>query len=467
MLDFKELPSDGNAFELLVRELLYSQGLEVYWSGKGADGGKDLLCIERHSSCFKNSSQRWLIQCKHNAHSGHAVSKSDLDSIVDSCAEHNATGYLLVCSTFPTSNLVKRLEEIQNTKGIITQFWDCIYLERELLKPTNWNIANMFFPKSLSACGWNISSIEPSFWYATYKGNIVYIASRIGTNISLSLPEIEKRIEYINQIDLPKGHIMRIRAMYFDDKHTNYKMYLDYLLPREDDEIDEFIEFAVEELEHFEIIDGISYDIDIMTYKYNPYSDSFDTDSNGYYNSFIEVFKNGLSREGHRKYAYSNKKSPLYLTEEFVNNDFNDLVKTLSEFEFIRILKSENSKIEFIDQFTDDFAWDPIINSTKFDIDNFFNANVRFVCSDFDLLVEMLSFIPQSCVSFFNLVKNYIFLPDEGLERDDDIYTLYFTIHPCLATSKYQFRKALNKYLHEVKEKIDQFKAEKIEPHNK
>ena len=192
MIDFKELPVDGDDFELLVRELLHNKGLEVYWSGKGADGGKDLLCIEKHESCFKSSTQRWLVQCKHNAHAGRAVGKSDLDSIVDSCAEHNTTGFLLVCSTFPSSSLVKRMEEIQNTKGIITQFWDCRYLERELLKPTNWSIANLFFPQSLSNCGWNISAIEPSFWHASYRGNILYIATRIGTNCNHFLTEIEE-----------------------------------------------------------------------------------------------------------------------------------------------------------------------------------------------------------------------------------------------------------------------------------
>lgn len=46
MLNFKELPEDGNDFELLVRELLYNRGLEVYWSGKGADGGKDLYVLK-------------------------------------------------------------------------------------------------------------------------------------------------------------------------------------------------------------------------------------------------------------------------------------------------------------------------------------------------------------------------------------------------------------------------------------
>lgn len=458
MIDFKELPVNGDDFELLVRELLHNKGLEVYWSGKGADGGKDLLCIEKHKSCFKSSTQRWLVQCKHNAHAGRAVGKSDLDSIVDSCAEHNATGFLLVCSTFPSSSLVKRMEEIQNTKGIITQFWDCRYLERELLKPTNWSIANMFFPKSLSNCGWNISAIEPSFWHASYRGNILYIATRVGTNCNFILTEIEERIRYINHLKLKKGHIVRVRAMYFDDKHTNFTMYLDYLYPVSEDENVHCLDSTVEELEKYEIIDGVSYRFDIMSYRYQPYSDSFDKDSNSYYSSFLQIFKSGLSRKGERKYVYSNKVQTRFLTEDFVDGDFNSLLEALKQIRFITILKSTNAKVEFIDQFTENFVWSNLISTANYNIDNFFNVQIRFVCSNFDLLVELLSVIPQSVNSHFELVRNYVFLPDEGLDSGDElIYTLHLSVHPVMVTSKYQFRKSLNKYLREVRKKVDEF----------
>ena len=46
MLDFKELPQDGEAFEQLIRELLFSYGMTVEWSGRGPDGGRDLICCE-------------------------------------------------------------------------------------------------------------------------------------------------------------------------------------------------------------------------------------------------------------------------------------------------------------------------------------------------------------------------------------------------------------------------------------
>ncbi|HBC98190.1 MAG TPA: hypothetical protein DC053_00555 [Lachnoclostridium sp.] len=456
MIDFKELSVDGDDFELLVRELLYNKGLEVYWSGKGADGGKDLLCIETQMSCFKETSRRWLIQCKHNAKSGRAVNKSDLDSVVDSCIEHDATGYLLVCSTFPSSSLVKRLEEIQNTRNIITHFWDCRFLEKELLKPINWNISNMFFPKSMIASGWRISTLEPSFWHANFKGNVFYMAARIGTNYNFFLNDIEERLNDLSSMKLPDGHLLRLRAAYFDDKYTNYKLYLDYLYPMEKDETEYNIDDTVEEIEKFDIIEGVSYEYDIMTYRYNPYSDSYDKDSNDFYNGFVNVFKHGISRNGMRKYVYATKNSSRYITEEFVYSDFSSLVETMKKLTCIRILKSTNAKIEFIDQFTENFSWIRLVDDANYDIDNFFDVQIRFICYDIDILVKYLEVLPQSVDKHFELVRNYIFLPDIGLDNDEDIvYTLHISVHSALISSKYQFRKYMNQYLREIRDSLN------------
>ena len=104
MLDFTELSTDGQDLELLVRELLLRRGFSVQWSGKGADGGRDLVCIERRDSFFVPDEKRWLIQCKHNAVSGKSVSAQDLDSIVDSCTQHGCAGYLLACLLISTQN---------------------------------------------------------------------------------------------------------------------------------------------------------------------------------------------------------------------------------------------------------------------------------------------------------------------------------------------------------------------------
>lgn len=463
MLDFKELAEDGNDFEILVRELLYNRGLEVYWSGKGADGGKDLLCIETHDSNFKNTSQRWLVQCKHKAHSEKSVGKNDLDSIVDSCSEHDTTGYLLVCSTYPSSAVVKRMEEIQNKNGIITQFWDGRMLEKEILKPQNWNIASMFFPKSMRNSGWMINSIKPCFWYANYNGNVFYIATRIGMNCNFSLPEIEKRIANINSLKLSKGHIVRVRAVYFDDKYTNYIMYIDYLIPKDETESEDesYLETTVAQIEKYEIIDGISYQFDIQTYRYNASSDNHDIDHCSYYEPYIKDFSRGSSRQGKRKFAYMNKSDVTQISIESVDGAFESLMNTINKIPYISVLRAINSKVEFVDQFTENFSQNSLIASANYDVDNFFSVNIRFECAKFDKLKELLSVVPQSALGYFQLNKNYIFLPDSGLETEEDIYTLKISLNPASFATKLQYRKSLNIYLLEIKKAIENHLNEK------
>lgn len=99
-MDFKELPVDGQAFEQLLRELMFNMGLHVEWSGRGPDGGRDLICKEILKGHFASQERIWLVQCKHKAHGGGSVGVGDLDDILSSCAQQGATGYLLACSTF-------------------------------------------------------------------------------------------------------------------------------------------------------------------------------------------------------------------------------------------------------------------------------------------------------------------------------------------------------------------------------
>lgn len=464
MLDFKELSEDGNDFELLVREILYNRGLEVYWSGKGADGGKDLLCIETNNSNFRNTSKRWLIQCKHKAHSGNAVGRSDLDNIVDSCAEHGTTGYLLVCSTYPSSGVVKRMEEIQNNNKITTQFWDYRTLEKEILKPHNWGIANMFFPNSMLKSGWMINSVQPCLWYANFQGNVFYIATRIGMNCNFCLPEIEKRIKHINSLKLPKGHFLRVRALHFDDKYTNYTMYLDHLIPRDEyePEHESYLETTVEEIEKFEIIDGISYRFDIQSYRYNGASDNFDIDHCGYYEPYLKNFEGGTSRQNDRKFVYMNKNFSRE-TLNTVNGAFDTLMDSIKKIDFISVLRAINSKVEFIDQFTENFSQNSLIANAEYDVDNFFSVNIRFECEKFDMLSQLLTKIPQSALGYFQLSKNYIFMPEEGLEEDENVYTLKISLNPALFSTKVQYRRSLNIYLMEIKTAIEKYLKQKTE----
>lgn len=47
----------------------------------------------------------------------------------------------------------------------------------------------------------------------------------------------------------------------------------------------------------------------------------------------------------------------------------------------------------------------------------------------------------------FQLDKNYIFMPDEGYESEEDKIYTRILIHPALMTSKSHFRLQINQYL--------------------
>lgn len=290
MLNFKELSTSGDEFELLVRELLYKKGMKVYWSGKGPDGGKDLLCVEDVPSNFKSTEKTWLIQCKHFAHSNRAVGVKDLDDIISSCHQHNATGFLLVCSTYPSSKVVERLEGITNNEKvqIIAEFWDGALIERELSTPQNWSIAQRFFPTSANESGWVISQTDiPNAWRVNYKGYYFHLANRIGSNASIHFESIVNRINEIEALRFPDGHFLRIRAIHYNDKGAEYSWYLDYLYPTE-----ELMHKLPDELGRnlghgYVLDDGQSYNFDIQVYSYNGYSDHFDIDHYDYYEKFM------------------------------------------------------------------------------------------------------------------------------------------------------------------------------------
>lgn len=455
MLDFKELDVSGNDFEILIRELLYNMGLEVYWSGKGADGGKDLLCIEKPLSNFKTVEKRWVVQCKHNAHSRKSVSLNDLEDIVGVCDEHNATGYMLACSTYPSSALVKRFEQIQNNKNITTAFWDYRTIERELLKPGNWNLVNMFFPKSMNNSKWRISTIAPDFWHANYDGNIFYMSARLGTNYNNFFEDIENVINMIKKVKVLKGCILRLRGAYFDEKNANCKLYIDYLIPEGDDKDENFLySTVVRQFEKYGTIGGISYEFDILTYRYNRHSDHFNVDHKDYYFPYIEIFKEGGIR--YRNYIYANPINNTEITEENIENDFRIFCDSWNRFKFIHVLNIKNAKIEFIDQFSEHFAWNNIFSNADYAVDNFFDVQIYFECDDFNKLKDIINCIPQSVDKHFELKKKYIVLPGYGLdEKEDSIYTINFSIHPALIVSKVQYRKLMNQYLREVSQALN------------
>src|ERR1051325_1453310 len=103
--DFKRLPKNGDAFETLIEHLLRLLNCQILLGpGEGNDFGCDIL-IEG-SIRDPSKRERIVVQCKHHAHSGKAVSEADIGFWYNALSTFGATGYLLVTDTRVTKKLI-------------------------------------------------------------------------------------------------------------------------------------------------------------------------------------------------------------------------------------------------------------------------------------------------------------------------------------------------------------------------
>lgn len=308
MLDFKELPSDGVRFEQLIREMLIRSGFEVHWTGVGPDGGRDLVATERAAGMLAPFSRKWLVSCKHKAHGGGSVGLPEVVDIVDACGAVDAEGYLLACSTQPSSGVVKRLEELQLSGKILTTFWDGVEIEKRLNIPELFPLVHQFLPESAKTQPWKIYATQaPSVWAANYKDYFLYMSCRIGHSFP-PLTEVEAITAKLESIALPgdgwSQHYLRLRAVYYDDKHEQFSVFVDYLYPRKDvrkvlspKAIDTVLKSG-RGLHSDGIGEWYMTHWDVRYVPTDPYSDRFQLDSAEYYEDSMSNFTIGFSRDG-------------------------------------------------------------------------------------------------------------------------------------------------------------------------
>jgi len=136
-----EQPVSVESFQLSV--------VSVSRSGRGTDEGLDLLVTTLVRDCIAPREIRWLIQCKHKAVSGRAVSPSDFAndfSFIEIVKHHDANSYLLACSTRPSTKLQSRLDKLtkdnQDRQFII---WDAARVCEEVLR--HEELVKRFFPR--------------------------------------------------------------------------------------------------------------------------------------------------------------------------------------------------------------------------------------------------------------------------------------------------------------------------------
>jgi hypothetical protein len=474
LLDFRELGTDGQDFELLLRELIFRLGFSVYWSGKGVDGGRDLVCIEKRGSFFAPDERRWLIQCKHNAHSGKSVGINDLGEIADSCIQHNCHAYLLACSTYPSSAVVNRLEGISNNTNnqLVATYWDSVKIEQLLSTPRNWALAQRFFPVSAQAENWQIYATEsPNEWVVIYKGYYFHLKNRVGSHRDYHLGSIKLRINDLEKIVLPDKHFLRPRSVYFDDKNGNYEWYIDYMYPNDQRPVKSTAQIAEYLGDSYALEDGQLYTFHVKHRSYLEQSDHYDPDHYTYYHS-DDIPRHGGPRPFTDFESYSeaidSKEELIENINRERNRGFNALCTSLESISFIKLVQKCNSYIEDLDRFYVQRNWSEIIEELEIVNDRFFSAWFLILVYDDDRFHDLISKFPLDTDRYFRLTRAHIYLPSDdsssSVRSDEEgqlLYELTLSIHPSCIGNKVSGRSLLNEYFLELEERISKYEPKR------
>ena len=146
LIDFTEIPAGNKSgqeqdlFELFAREFLLAMDFAIIEDpSRGPDGGKDLLVEETRPGITGDHKIRWLVSCKHNAHSGRAVGSGEEIDIGDRVNTAKANGFLGFYSMVPSTGL---MQKFKSNLGVETYHFDSEKLERHLT--TNRDLEMVF-----------------------------------------------------------------------------------------------------------------------------------------------------------------------------------------------------------------------------------------------------------------------------------------------------------------------------------
>ena len=153
-LDFKEIPQANigsglqDNFELFARDFFLLLGYEIIQQpDRGADGKKDFIIQETRTGLSGTTKIKWLVSCKHYAHSGKSVSDVQEPNIVDRITAHSCDGFIGFYSTLPATSLGNNFKGLKKKTNI--QSFDRGQIESILLEsPKGLKLASRYFPNS-------------------------------------------------------------------------------------------------------------------------------------------------------------------------------------------------------------------------------------------------------------------------------------------------------------------------------
>lgn len=151
MIDFKEISSDGEAWELFSRDFMEEMGFFIETPpDRGADGGKDMIITENIRGKLHRDKFRWLVSCKHHAHSNTSVNENQHEkNILERLKGFKADGFIGFYSTVASSGLNNRLKQLKDEKCIRDyRIFDHKLIENHLLTKGFSTIMFRYFPES-------------------------------------------------------------------------------------------------------------------------------------------------------------------------------------------------------------------------------------------------------------------------------------------------------------------------------
>lgn len=451
MIDYNEL-KDGNEFELLMRDLLQRYFFDVRWSGRGQDGGKDIVLYEMLVGILGEYKKKWVIQCKNFAKSNKSVGIDDLNDISGVCEANNSDGYFLACTTFMSSNAIEKCKEICKNKNLFFIYWDSKKIENELLKPSNWDLLIQYFPKFADSSKIQISIIEPNFWCARYKESIVYLSSRISGNPNYTINDVTEIIDRIDLIFMKEQFKVKCRAMYFDDKNCNINLYIDVIIFDKTSKLNK--EYITNKIFKNICVDFCLYVCDIKFYNCDERSDHYDINHYEFYNDYINIFKYGIDRP---KIESNNLLLCIdCFSNEFIDSSFNKLRNVLTKLKWIKILHCNNSRIENIDKINFITGYSEIeLNINNFD--NLFYPYFTIEVFNIKEFEKLLSILPIRVGEYIEVSKHYRVCPGDDIDfaQNEDIYTIEIKV--ICSSNKSIFRKKINKYMNEISNALNNY----------
>jgi len=153
-IDFKEIPSakggqvGQDAWALFAREFFAALHLDIEKGpDRGPDSGRDLVITEKRKGLLGSGQHKWLVSCKHYAHSNKSVPNGDEPDILGRVGRFKADGFIGFYSTIPSAELNRTLESYKSQINVIV--YDSASIERMLLNnPDLKEVFARFFPHS-------------------------------------------------------------------------------------------------------------------------------------------------------------------------------------------------------------------------------------------------------------------------------------------------------------------------------